>query len=85
MVLRGAKSLLEDPGITWVLEYTPANCARFGYHPDRLLDTFQSLGFETYWLRTGGELVETKVPSNADSINVVARRAAGAGRRSATA
>ena len=66
LILDGATALLELPESTapiWVMESEPDTCARFGYHPRKLLTRLTDFGFITYWLLEHGHLQETSCSS----------------------
>jgi len=77
LVLQGSRRLLSlgaGDAATWIIEFSPENCRRSGYHPSALLSTFREYGYRTYWLTAGPKLTDTQAgpPGWRSSGNVVA-------------
>jgi FkbM family methyltransferase len=78
LVLQGAKNLLAlpaDQAPVWLMEYSPENCARFGYAANDLLALFLEYGYCCHWLAEGGALLPSdKAPPWRHSGNFVASK-----------
>ena len=77
-VLRGAQTLLDKP--KWkapivIFEYSQANCKRFGYHPDDIIEFLKSKEYIIWVLKDNGTLRRFSpdlLPDPQHHINLVA-------------
>lgn len=79
LVLLGARNLLPLPcgeAPVWLMEYSPENCAQFGYSANDLLTLFLDHGYYCHWVTEGGALLPCdKAPPWRHSGNFVASKA----------
>jgi len=78
LVLQGSQSLLQlspEAAPVWIMEFAPANCVRYHYHPQELLDEFVCHGYRNFWITPSGlaDVQPGKAPAK-DCLNFVSTK-----------